>query len=159
MARTTATPESRRGSYGTKGRPMSDWAALKELWSGSERVREACNDAFTRFEKHAYAQPATQREADGRALTQLIWDEMRAAGYQVTESPVHFIRAEDAAPDPESAPRAAPAGPGGSGPSGPTGTTGPRGASGAAQPSPLVALVVAAVVALALIVLMRRRRR
>jgi hypothetical protein len=167
MARTTATPESRRESYGTKGRPMSDWEALKELWHGSERVREACNDAFTRFEKHAYAQPATQREADGRELTRLIWDQMRAAGYEVTESPVHFVRTETPATEPEppadvSSPRAAPGEPGGSGSSIPPGAgraTGTGGSSGGAKRSPLVAIVIAVVAALVVLAALRRRRR
>ena len=157
MAPPKATPESRRESYGTRGRPLSDWEALKELWYGSETVREASNDAFTRFEKHAYAQPATQREADGRALTELIWAEMRALGYEVETDPVHFVATTEQASAGEaaSAGAATPRGPGGSGP--PPSRKPAPGGDGGAHANQWVA--IGAFIAIVVVVVLFRRRR
>ena len=158
MAPPKATPESRRESYGTRGRPLSDWEALKELWYGSATVREASNDAFTRFEKHAYAQPATQREADERALTELIWAEMRALGYEVETDPVHFVSTtEQASPDEApsaSAGAATLSGPGGSGP--PPSRKSAPGEGGGAHANQWVA--IAAFIAIVVVVVLFRRR-
>jgi hypothetical protein len=148
MARPKATPESRKESYGTPARPLSDWEALNERWLASEPVREACNDTFTRFEKHAYAQPATQREAEGRALTELIWADMRAAGYEVETEPVHFSRAvarTPLAPPPEPTSR-------------PSMASTSASASGGVRPTQWVAAAVAVIVAILVLRSMRRRR-
>ena len=154
MARPTATPESRRDRYGTRGRPLSDWEALAELWHGSDRVRAASNEAFTRYEKHAYAEPATQREAEGRELTELIWSEMRAVGYEVSERPVHFTKVgappdaapPEAEPDPEDQPAGADA-------------SMPRPLPDPAPTGPRWApMVLVAVVVLIVVLALRRRR-
>jgi hypothetical protein len=75
--------------YGTKGRTLADGAALHRLWSESAVVREAFNDALSKFESHAFAENATQDTPENQALTLLIWNEMRERGYEVSLSP-HF---------------------------------------------------------------------
>jgi hypothetical protein len=158
MARTPATPESRRDSYGTKGRPLSDWQALKELWNGSASVRAACNDGFTRFEKHAYAQPATQRDAEGRELTELIWAEMRASGYDVSPPPVHFTKAMSAPQKPAATATPADAGPANEPPLGSDDRI-HRPPPPPVPGSPRIAPILVIVAVVVVIVLVRRRRR
>jgi hypothetical protein len=92
MGRPSATPESRKPRYGSAGRPLSDWEVLRDIWSDSSTVRQACGDSFTKFEFHAYAEPRTRETSDGQALTELIWREMTARGIRVSPDPVHFIR-------------------------------------------------------------------
>ena len=93
MSPSGATPESRKKRYGTPGRTLEDWEAMKTVWENSPKVRAACRDAYTTCEFHAFAEPRTQTTANGPALTELIWSEMQRLGFRVERNkPVHFRR-------------------------------------------------------------------